>query len=647
MATKTINTRIGLKYDSYANWTAKGDWQDGVFTPSEQGASTYDAGFKPLQGEVVFYEIPSPKPAGAPVANPPAILFKVGDGTNFLKDLPWGSAIAADVYAWAKNESLLGGTESSGSWTWSQDAAYSQEQAEVAAFVKKETAAIKIRIVPTTPPTGHEGEDSWYDTEVSTDNGTTWIPSNTPFQVTIETYTAGNGLELNNNEFAVKTKQGGYITADRTGIDVTPAVVTYTPAHNTQYNFTSFGDSAGTTEYGNGVAELLGTEDGWTTVKVIENSVPGWANRTFKVQGTSVTQGNLYQLYENDTALDVWVRIDSTVPSEANDTLTSTTGVLTDGAVSQIKAYVDAKSAEQTSSGAVTVTETQTPTAGYAKTYSIAQGGTEVGKIDIPKDFLVQSATLETVETADVPYTGAVVGDKYIDFVINTEDASETPEHIYLPVKDLVDVYTGNWTSGTDAAGNTGLVKIEVDSNNVVSAHTYTGTLDGVHNEVYAFTSWSAATEGTQYGTGTAEKISSDSTSTTVKVTQNSVAGWTGRVFTVNATEVTTGQRYQLYENGSEIPVWVEIGTVTPATADALATVNDVKSYVDTHISQATPNIEGQEAIEVTASGNSKVVSLKLNDDAQNDQYSGLKQGNNGLEIDDDLTWYLQCGGAE
>ena len=647
MATKTINTRIGLKYDSYANWTRKGDWQDGVFTPSEQGASTYDAGFIPLQGEVIFYEVPSPKPAGTPVANPPAILFKVGDANETpLANLPWGSAIAADVYAWAKNQSLLGGTESGGTWTWSQDAAYADEQAEVAAFVKKETANIKIRIVPVQTPQGETGDD-WYDTEVSTDNGVNWIASNTPFQINIEAYTAGDGLDLTGTEFSVKTKQGGYITADSTGIDVTPAVVTYSPAHNTQYNFTSFGDSAGSTEYGTGVAELLGTEDGWTTVNVVDNSVPGWANRTFKVQGTSVTQGNLYQLYEGETALDVWVRIDSTVPSSESDTLTSTTGVLTDGAVSQIKAYVDAKSAEQTSGGAVTVTETQTPTTGYAKTYSIAQGGTEVGKIDIPKDFLVQSATLETVATADVPYTGAVVGDKYIDFVINTEDASETPEHIYLPVKDLVDVYTGNWTSGTDAAGNTGYVKIEVDSNNVVSAHTYTSSLDSVHNDVYAFTSWSAATDGTQYGTGTAEKISSGSNSTTVKVTQNSVAGWTGRVFTVNASTVTEGQRYQLYENGESIPVWVEITGTTPATADALATVNDVKSYVDTHISQATPNIEGQEAIEVTASGNSKVVSLKLNDDAQNDQYSGLKQGNDGLEIDDTLTWYFQCGGAE
>lgn len=643
MATKTINTRIGLKYDSYSAWEAVKDT------------------FVPIKGEVIFYEIPA---AAEAVVNEPAILFKVGDGVKTLAQLSWGSAIAADVYAWAKQQSLLGGTENNGIWTWSDDQAYAQEQAEVAAFVHKETATLKMKVDQVTEENYEEIYDEsytgtpeqeaklgLYQISVSTDNGSTWTPSGEPFAIEIKDYTAGNGLNINNNEFSVKPKTGGYITVDSEGVAVTPAVVTYTPAHNTQYNFTSFGDPAGTTQYGTGVAELLGTEDGWTTVKVVENSIPGWAGNTYRVQGTSVIQGTLYQLYNGETALDVWVRIDSTVPSQASDSLDSTTGVLTDGAVSQIKAYVDAKLDESDTAGAVTVTETQTPTAGYAKTYSIAQGGTEVGKIDIPKDFLVQSASLEEVSVADEPYTGAVVGDKYIDFVINTDDDSETPEHIYLPVKDLVDVYTGNWTSGTDAAGDTGFVKIEVNSDNVVSAHTYTSTLDSVHNEIYPFTSWNTGTIGAedevQYGTGTAEKISSDSNSTTVKVTQNSVAGWTGRVFTVNSAELSENTRYQLHENGQALDVWVEVGTPTPATVDALATVNDVKSYVDTHIAQATPNIEGQESIEVTASGNSKVVSLKLNDNAQNDQYSGLKQGNNGLEIDDDLTWYLQCGGAE
>lgn len=615
MATKTINTRIGLKYDLYSNWTRKGDWSNGVFTPSESGASTFDAGFTPIPGEVIFYVIPSPAPNGAPVTNPPAILFKVGDGTNFLKDLPWGSAIAADVYSWAKQQSLLGGTESEGTWTWSQDAAYSQEQAEVSAFVKRETANIKIRIVPSNPPTGHEGEDDWYDTEVSTDNGTTWIPSNTPFQINIEAYTAGDGLSLDGTEFSVNLGDNNdYLEFGQNGeLQATAVTAVYTPA------------------------------------------VPA-------TEGVHWTQEEIESAQDGDPAYGKTTDDWKVEPTEAVPaSITAGDGLLTGDSVEAIKNYVDAVSSQQSTAGAVTVTET-TGSGDILKVYTIAQGGQTVGTINIPKDFLVKSANLiEVVEyegnyynSTDTghenPLTGVSAEGKYIDFVVNVKTGTDTDSHIYLAVNDLVDVYSGNWTSGTDAAGNTGFVKIEVDSNNVVSAHTYTGTLDSVHNETYAFTSWSAADGGTQYGTGTAEKVSSDSNSTTVKVTQNSVAGWTGRVFTVNATEVTTGQRYQLYENGSEIPVWVEIGTVTPATSDALATVNDVKSYVDTHISQATPNIEAGDGIEIETAGSTKTVSVKLDEtgqDGNGNEGSGLAVSADGLKIDDSLTWYLQCGGAE
>lgn len=64
--------------------------------------------------------------------------------------------------------------------------------------------------------------------------------------------------------------------------------------------------------------------------------------------------------------------------------------------------------------------------------------------ITINKDYLVNSADLAVVTTADVPYEGAQIGDKYIDFVINTKEnpSGSTQSHIYLPVNDLVDVYT-------------------------------------------------------------------------------------------------------------------------------------------------------------------------------------------------------------
>lgn len=93
----------------------------------------------------------------------------------------------------------------------------------------------------------------------------------------------------------------------------------------------------------------------------------------------------------------------------------------------------------------VTVEEQATAESGYIKTYVVKQGGTQVGsKINIPKDYLVKSATMGTCATANSPVQGFAVGDKYLDFVINTKDNTGTDEHIYINVKDLVDTYTAD-----------------------------------------------------------------------------------------------------------------------------------------------------------------------------------------------------------
>lgn len=149
------------------------------------------------------------------------------------------------------------------------------------------------------------------------------------------------------------------------------------------------------------------------------------------------------------------------------------------------KAYTDAVAA----AAKVNLIEQATAESGYLKTYILAAGvdseaavvesGTGknlIGKINIPKDFLVKSATVETVATADSPYAGAGVGDKYIDFVINTKDTaqgSETASHVYLPVNDLVDVYTGG--NGVNI-NNSNVVSLDLDTNGGLEL---TGSTDG------------------------------------------------------------------------------------------------------------------------------------------------------------------------
>lgn len=96
---------------------------------------------------------------------------------------------------------------------------------------------------------------------------------------------------------------------------------------------------------------------------------------------------------------------------------------------------------------------------GYAVTYKLKKTvGDEVSYvgdvINIAKDLMLQSATLETVIEADVPYAGAVVGDPYIKMTFNDASAS----NLYIPVKGLVDTYTAG--DGIEIIDNKISVKI-------------------------------------------------------------------------------------------------------------------------------------------------------------------------------------------
>ncbi len=82
---------------------------------------------------------------------------------------------------------------------------------------------------------------------------------------------------------------------------------------------------------------------------------------------------------------------------------------------------------------------------GYSATYQLSKDGIAEGtKINIPKDFLVKDASIKTATEDNSPLEGIKAGDKYIDWVINSKDNDATEQHLYLNVKELVDVYTGS-----------------------------------------------------------------------------------------------------------------------------------------------------------------------------------------------------------
>jgi len=142
---------------------------------------------------------------------------------------------------------------------------------------------------------------------------------------------------------------------------------------------------------------------------------------------------------------------------------------------------------------------------GYIATYQLygaTAGGTPspiVGstKINIPKDFLVKSGTVNTVTAADKAAGGKFdgdpnfqVGDKYIDFVVNVkaEDPSDptTDEHIYINVKDLVDVYTAGEGIDISTVSGSQVVKIKLNIDQLTGSNLSGLKFAGASNDELA-----------------------------------------------------------------------------------------------------------------------------------------------------------------
>ena len=122
------------------------------------------------------------------------------------------------------------------------------------------------------------------------------------------------------------------------------------------------------------------------------------------------------------------------------DDLTTTAKGNVVAAVNEVKTTVG----NMQTAGAVTV-ETETTTEGMAKSYTIKQGGATIATIDIPKDMVVSSGTVE------VDPKGLEAG-TYLVLTL----ANATSDKIYINVGKLVDIYT--------AKANATQVQIAIDS---------------------------------------------------------------------------------------------------------------------------------------------------------------------------------------
>lgn len=108
----------------------------------------------------------------------------------------------------------------------------------------------------------------------------------------------------------------------------------------------------------------------------------------------------------------------STLTTEARGTLVA--------AINELDAAIDANAA-----AAVVTIDSETTTTGMLKSYTVKQGGKQIGVIDIPKDMVVKSG--EVVVNPEGKTAGT-----YIVLTL----ANATEDKIYVNVGTLVDIYT-------------------------------------------------------------------------------------------------------------------------------------------------------------------------------------------------------------
>lgn len=265
------------------------------------------------------------------------------------------------------------------------------------------------------------------------------------------------GKDLSTNDFtdAYKTKlQGIDDQANKTIVDNALDSTSSNPVQNSVIKNAL--DGKVSTENGKG----LSTNDYTTTEKNKLAGIESQANKTIVDDSLSGSSENPVQNKVINTALSG--KADSlhnhtvsnitdfpSIPSKTSD-LTNDSNFVVSSTLATVATTGDYddlidKPTLSDLGGVVTVEKQTNAEAGYISTYHVKQNGSKVGdSINIPKDFLIKSATVETVDTADDPVTGYAVGDKYLDFVVNTKDNSGTNEHLYVLVSDLIDTYTAD-----------------------------------------------------------------------------------------------------------------------------------------------------------------------------------------------------------
>lgn len=345
-----------------------------------------------LKGEIGLCEIPT---GNGVATTAPTVLFKVGDGTlpfynaDPSKCLKWVSALAADVHDWAKVD----------------------EDTFVANLLAREDVIGKFESLDT---------DTRYT--FSEDNGT--------LKVTEQLYKDGAAVE------EAKTLTFDYVTPD----ELTEILKSYYTKTEIDEIVEGIEQQIGGIDTGvHSVTLTGGTNNG--TLKL---TVDGEATDNIAITGLEKIK--VEKAGHADVADEATSANHAEAATKVDNALTVKVGgtdVVFDGSkaeVADVDAAIEAAIAQIPEQTDYTVTITEAAGAAgsdIAKTYTFTQNGAEIGTINLAKELVVTAGSVEEVTTVDVPYAGAKVGDKYIQLTIANQK-----DPIYVPAKDLVDIYT-------------------------------------------------------------------------------------------------------------------------------------------------------------------------------------------------------------
>lgn len=390
---KILNTKIRLLTRTYEEWT-----------------TTHAADIL-LKGEIGICEIP----ANGIATTAPTVLFKVGDGElpyhteDPSKCLKWASALAADVYAWAKQANLP------------------IERADG----KNEDGTDKVA--------GNVISGIYWD-ETGKIKYTTASVATSEGMAELQETVAGIAKNIADNRDA------------------------WNKYEDTRYSFSTDGDKlvVKKTLYTNGEA---GTEEEVGTYEFLT------ADEVAKTLENYYTKEDLEGKIHTEEQIKAMEVNHAVAAGKVDAALTVKVGgvdVKFDGSeakTADVDAAISAAHVDYTVS--VTSREDQEGDNHTAfKHYVFTQCGEEIAHIDIPKDLVVEEGHVKEVTEADKPYTGAVVGEKYIELVIANQD-----EHLYIPAKDLVEYISVNDTDTIDLNLNAEhVLTAELKDNAVVTA---------------------------------------------------------------------------------------------------------------------------------------------------------------------------------